>query len=141
MTGRRADGCIILLLGMTGTLESAPAQSSPARLLEEANSNYRALRSAEAVGLYRQYLAHYADRADVRTYLGGALLNMHQPREALEEVKRAITLDGRYAKAYTLAGRIYTEQQQWDLAKECFDRALVLDPADRETWYFFGRSS
>ena len=109
--------------------------------MEFASSSNRALRSAEAVRLYREYLAHYADRADVRTYLGGALLNMRQPREALEEVKRAITLDDRYAKAYTLAGRVYTEQRQWDVAKAYFDRAVVLDPGDRETWYFFGRSA
>lgn len=134
------EGCLILFLGVTAAVESAPAQSSPSRLLEEANSNYRALRSAEAVRLYREYLAHYADRADVRTYLGAALLNMQQLREALVEAKLAITLDERYAKAYTLAGRIYTEQQQWDLAKNCFDRAVALDPGDRETWYFFGRS-
>src|SRR5438876_4202425 len=133
MTGRRADGCVILLLGMIGIAESAPAQSSPSRLLEEANSNYRALRSAEAVRLYREYLAHYPDRADVRTYLGGALLNMNQPRGALEEVKRAIILDDRYAKAYTLAGRVYTDRQRWDPAKELFDRAVALDPGDRET--------
>ena len=110
-------------------------------MLEEANSHYRALRSAEAVRLYREYLAQYADRADVRTYLGAALLNMHQPREALEEANRAIKLDDRYAKAYTLAGRIYAEQQQWELSRECFEQAVLLDPGDRETWYFFGRSS
>src|SRR5947207_3313538 len=146
MTGGRAHGCLVLLLGMFGIADCAPAQSSPAQsspasLLEEANASYRALRSAEAVRLYREYLAHYADRADVRTYLGAALLNMNQPREALEEVKRAIILDDRYAKAYTLAGRVYTDRQQWDLAKEFFDQAVALDPGDRETWYFFGRSS
>src|SRR5437588_12686834 len=111
MTGRRADGCVILLLGMIGIVESAPAQSSqsqssPGKLLEEANANYRALRSAEAVRLYREYLAHYPDRADVRTYLGGALLTINQPRDALQEVNRAIILDGRYAIATTLAGRV-----------------------------------
>lgn len=123
-------GCLILFL----------AQSPQFQLLEEANAEYRALRSAEAVRLYREYLAKYEDRADVRTYLGAALLNMHQPREALVEAKRAIALNARYAKAYTLAGRVHTELKQWDLAKECFDRAVALDPADREAWYFFGRS-
>jgi len=125
---------------MTGILESAP-QSSQSRLLEEADLNYRALRSAEAVRLYREYLTHYADRADVRTYLGGALLNMRQLPEALVEANRAIALDNRYAKAYTLAGRVYTEQQRWDLARKCFEQAVALEPGERETWYFFGRSS
>ena len=72
---------------MAGILESASLQSSQSQLLEQANSNYRALRSAEAVRLYREYLAQYADRADVRTYLGGALLNLHQLRGALEEAR------------------------------------------------------
>jgi len=117
------------------------AQTSPAKLLEEANSHYRELRSAEAVRLYREYLAHYPDRADVRTYLGAALLNMDQLPAALEEAKRAIALDARYAKAYTLAGRIYAAQEQWELSKESFEQAVRLDPNDRESWYFFGRSS
>jgi tetratricopeptide (TPR) repeat protein len=134
-------GCLTLLLGLTGALGCAPGQSSPSRLLEEANSDYRALRSAEAVRLYREYLASYPDRADVRTYLGAALLNMRQLREALVEGKQAIALDDRYARAYTLEGRVYTELHQWDFAKECFGKAIALDPADRETWYFFGRSS
>ena len=123
-------GCLVLLL-----------QTSQSQLLEQANSNYKALRSVEAVRLYREYLAHYEDRPDVRTYLGGALLNLGQLPEALEEARHAITLDGRYAKAYTLAGRVYTEQRKWELAGEWFDRALVIDPNDRETWYFAGRSA
>lgn len=130
------DSRVVFLFVLT-----ASAQSSQSQLLEAAGSNYRALRSAEAVRLYREYLAHFADRADVRTYLGGALLNLHQLRGALEEAKQAITLDGRYAKAYTLAGRVYTEQRQWELAGEFFDRAIAIDPGDRETWYFLGRSS
>ena len=132
-------GCLILLLGITGTLQ--PQQTSPSALLDQANAKYRSLQSEEAVRLYRQYLATNPDRADVRTYLGGALLNMGQLDAALEEAKRAIALDERYGKAYSLAGRIYTERQQWSLANESFDRALLLDPGDRETWYFLGRSS
>src|SRR5436190_23333687 len=97
----RVFGCAGTLLVCLCRLMAA--QEAGERLLSEANSAYRALHASEAVELYRKYLATYTDRADVRVYLGGALLNLNQPQAAFDEAQRTISLDARYAKAYILA--------------------------------------
>src|SRR5580700_7003767 len=110
------------------------------RLLERANASYAGRRPLEAVQLYREYLAHYPDRADVRVFLGAALFNLDKPEEALEETRRALALDKTYGLAYTLAGRIYASGRHWEMARQAFAEALRLNPRDRETWYFSGRA-
>jgi len=116
------------------------AQDARERLLAEANSAYRSLHASEAVGLYRRYLAQYPDRADVRLYLGGALLNLNQMQDAFDEAQRAIALDGRYPKGYILAGRVCAAREQWDRAQEFFSKAQNLDPRDLDARYFSGRA-
>ena len=116
------------------------AQSPQDRLLAEANAAYRSLHAAEAVRLYREYLSLYPDRADVRVYLGGALLNLDQLQAALDEANRAIALAPRYAKGYILAGRVYSAREQWDAAQRLFETAQHLDPRDLDAWYFSGRA-
>ncbi len=116
------------------------AQDPQARLLAAANAAYRSLHAAEAVSLYREYLAHYPDRADVRVFLGGALLNLNQLDDAIDEAKHAIALDKGYAKGYILAGRVQAARQQFEAAQRFFETAQRLDPADLDAWYFSGRA-
>jgi Flp pilus assembly protein TadD len=73
-------------------------------------------------------------------YLGGALLNLDQFQEALDEAQRAIALDGRYAKGYILAGRVCAAREQWADAQRFFETAQRLDPRDLDAWYFSGRA-
>ncbi len=133
-----------VLFGVIGLLTSvsfgADAVIEQARLLDQANANYAARRPLEAIRLYREYLAHYPDRADVRVFLGAALFNLGKPDDALEETRRALILDKRYSRAYTLAGRIQAGRQEWKRAQQAFREALRLNPRDRETWYFSGRA-
>lgn len=134
----RAFGAAIgLLVCLSGLVA---AQDSKERLLAEANSAYRSLHASEAVSLYRQYLALYPDRADIRVYLGGALLNLDQLQAALDEANRAIALDARYAKGYILAGRVCAAREQWDAAQRFFETAHRLDQRDLDAWYFSGRA-
>jgi tetratricopeptide (TPR) repeat protein len=116
------------------------AQDQRDRLLAEANNAYRSLHAAEAVKLFREYLSLYPDRADVRVYLGAALLNLDQLQAALDEANRAISLDARYAKGYMLAGRVCSTLEQWDAAQRFFEKAQHLDPRDLDAWYFSGRA-
>jgi tetratricopeptide (TPR) repeat protein len=134
---RESGAALAVLLCASGL---TAAQNPEERLLVEANGAYRSLRAAEAVSLYRQYLARYRDRADVRVYLGGSLLNLDQFQGALDEANRAIALDARYAKGYILAGRVCAAREQWDLAQRFFGTAQHLDPRDLDTWYFSGRA-
>jgi tetratricopeptide (TPR) repeat protein len=115
-----------------------PAQDARERLLAEANSAYRSLHASEAVSLYRQYLALYPDRADVRVFLGGALLNLNQLQPAFEEANHAIALDRAYAKGYILAGRVCAAREQWDAAQSFFETAQRLNKRDVDAWYFAG---
>lgn len=134
----RAIGAVLAVIGcMPGTVA---AQNSRDRLLADANAAYRSLHATEAVRLYRQYLALYPDRADVRVFLGGALLNLNQFQTALEEAQRAIALDPHYAKGYILAGRVSAARTQWDRAQEFFETAERLDRRDVDAWYFSGRA-
>jgi tetratricopeptide (TPR) repeat protein len=128
-------GVIVCVSAMAAT------QDLGDRLLAQANSAYSALRADEAVSLYRQYLAKYPDRADVRVFLGGALLNLDRLDDAFDEANRALALDGSYAKAHILAGRVCAARRQWDRAQGFFETAQRLDKRDTDAWYFSGRAS
>ena len=132
---------VLATVVLINAFASQSAPTTAGRLLEEANENYRQLRPVEAIRLYREYLHLGPDRADVRVFLGAALLNVKQPDEALVEAKQAIELDARFAKAYTLEGRIFTAKEQWEVAAQSFRKALELAPDDPDTWYFAGRAS
>src|ERR1700722_18571041 len=131
---------VVGLLVVSVGFAAGPGADDETRLLDRANAAYAGRRPLEAVQLYREYLAHYPDRADVRVFLGAALFNLEKPDEALEETRRALSLDKSYALAYVLAGRIYAEGNHWELAQQAFGEALRLNPRDRETWYFSGRA-
>ena len=124
----------------TVLLAAGPQSEDPARLLERANASYQGHRPEEAVQLYREYLSRNPNRADVRDFLGAALLNLGKTDEALQESTRAIAIDARYGRAYVLAGRVHAARESWSLAQEAFAKALRIDPRDREAWYFSGRA-
>ncbi len=128
------------LLAVLWCVPRVAAQDSGERLLADANTAYRALHASDAVDLYRRYLAQYPDRADVRAFLGAALLNLNQPEAAFEEAQRAIALDNGYAKAQLLAGRVCAARGEWDRAQTFFEKAERLDPRDVDAWYFAGRA-
>lgn len=127
----------LLLVSAAFAGQGADEQS---RLLDRANASYAGLRPLEAARLYREYLARYQDRADVRVFLGAALFNLEKPDEALEETRRALILDKSYGLAYVLEGRIYAEGSHWEMAQQAFGEALRLNPREREAWYFSGRA-
>ncbi len=119
------------------SMQTRPAS---AELLREANESYRAMKAADAVRLYRQYLAEDSQNAAVRVYLGAALLSLNQPAQAQEEVIRALALNPQSAKAHVLLGRIYDSENSWNLAQQSFEQALKLDATDRDALYFSGRA-
>ena len=131
---------VLGLLVVSAWFAAGPGADEQTRLLDQANAAYAGRLPLEAVRLYREYLAHYPDRADVRVFLGAALFNLGKPEEALEETRHALALDKSYSLAYTLAGRIYAAGRHWEMAQQAFAEALRLNPRDRETWYFSGRA-
>jgi Flp pilus assembly protein TadD len=108
--------------------------------LDRANAEYRSGNAAAAVVLFQEYLNHNPDRPDVRVFLGAALYSLSRFEEAIEQARRALAIDKRYAKAYTLLGRIHADHRNWDLARKAHAEALSLTPEDAEAWYFAGRA-
>ena len=109
-------------------------------VLEEANRAYGSNRPQEAVRLYRTYLQEHPDRADVRVFLGAALLNLDQVDEAGFEAKRAIALNPALARAHSLAGRVFAARRLWRDAQAEFSVAEQLSPKDRDNPYFSGHA-
>lgn len=77
-------------------------------------------------------------RARTFTELAMAYHARAQYKVALEELRRAITIDGRYGPAYNVYGLIYAELAEDRLAEENFRRAIDLDAADSEAHNNYG---
>lgn len=71
-------------------------------------------------------------RAQARTDLAAGYYRNGQLAVALEEAKRAVTIDASYAETYGLLGLIYMDMNEQRDAEENFQRALKLDAANSE---------
>jgi len=71
-------------------------------------------------------------RARARTDLAAGYFRSGQIAIALEEARRATTIDPGFADAYGLLGLIYMDMNERRDAEENFQRALRLDPASSE---------
>jgi len=109
-------------------------------LLDKANQAYRSGRPMEAIQTYRKYLEADPTRADVRVFLGAALLNLNQIDEAAEQARQAIASDSHLVSAHTLAGRVLAARRLWQGAQAEFALAKQLDPDNRDLAYFAGRA-
>lgn len=69
-------------------------------------------------------------RAKVFTELGFAYFARGQMKVALDEARKAISVDNRYGPAYHLLGLIYMELEEDRLAEENFRRAIDIDRRD-----------
>lgn len=77
-------------------------------------------------------------RARTFTELAAAYFARAQYKIALDELRKAITIDSRYGPAYKVYGLIYMELAEDKLAEENFRRAVELDRADSESRNSFG---
>lgn len=77
-------------------------------------------------------------RAKVFTELGFAYFNRAQMKVALDEARKAISIDNRYSPAYHLMGLIYMELDEDRLAEENFRRALDIDRRDSDAHNSYG---
>jgi type IV pilus assembly protein PilF len=77
-------------------------------------------------------------RAQAFTDLAAAYFQRAQYKIALDELRKAITADGRYGPAYDIYGLIYMELGEDKLAEDNFRRAIELDQNDSESHNNFG---
>ncbi len=69
-------------------------------------------------------------RAKIRLELAVGYLEQGQTNVALDEVKLAIAADPQSAEAFSLRGLIYMRLNDFGLARESFNRGIVLNPRD-----------
>lgn len=77
-------------------------------------------------------------RARAFTDLANAYFARAQYKVALDELRKAITVDNRFGPAYNIYGRIYMELGEDQLAEENFRRAIELDRGDSEARNDYG---
>jgi type IV pilus assembly protein PilF len=77
-------------------------------------------------------------RARVHTELAAAYLERGNLAVALEELKLATRADSSYAPAHSLAGLVYMQLREPDLAGKSLERALELAPNDGEITHNYG---
>lgn len=78
------------------------------------------------------------NRARVHTDLAGVYYERGNMSIALEELRRAVAADDRYAPAHSLFGRVYQELKENRLAEQSFQRALELSPNDPDINHSYG---
>src|SRR5512134_531369 len=71
-------------------------------------------------------------RARARADLAAGYYRTGQLAVALDEARRAVSIDPGFADAYGLLGLIYMDMDQRGDAEENFQRAMRLDPANSE---------
>ena len=69
-------------------------------------------------------------RAKIRLELAVGYLEQGQTNVALDEVKLAIAADPRSAEAFSLRGLIYMRLNDFGLARDSFNRGILLNPRD-----------
>jgi len=77
-------------------------------------------------------------RAKVFTELGFAYFSRSQMKVALDEARKAISVENRYGPAYHLLGLIYMELEEDVLAEENFRKALEIDRGDSDAHNSYG---
>ncbi len=100
---------------------------------------YSTARPARAEKRFQEFLAS-KQTAEVFCLLSGAQFNLEKFDEAYESAKKALSLDPKYAKAYTALGMIYTARKDWPDADAAYRESLRLEDKDSSTWFLVGRS-
>ncbi len=83
-------------------------------------------RTAMGLSALQEAVALEPDSPLYHNALGVLYLNLKQHREALEELKRAVDLDGNYGEALHNLGVAYAEEGKWEEAVRLYRKALSI---------------
>lgn len=89
-------------------------------------------RTGAAVLEYRRALAETQDSVPVMNRLSSALIVLGRDEEALDTLKRSLTLAPDHPTAYTLLGQVYLKMKDFTQAKEAFEESIQINPFDPE---------
>ncbi len=87
----------------------------------------------EAIDGYKKLLEAKPDLVEARMNLAQLLVRNSRFAEATPLIESIIEKRPADARAYSLAGRAWAGQQQWDKAIATFEKAIALDPKDEPT--------
>lgn len=77
-------------------------------------------------------------RARIRVELALGYFEQGKPTIALDEIKQAIATDPTFSDAFSLRGLIYMRLNDYAIAEDSFNRALVLKPRDSNVLHNLG---
>ncbi|MFB0508695.1 MAG: tetratricopeptide repeat protein [Thermodesulfobacteriota bacterium] len=89
-------------------------------------------RTGAAVLEYRRALAETRDSVPVMNRLSSALIDLGRDEEALDMLKRSLTLAPDHPTAYTLLGQVYLKMKDFTQAKEAFEESIQINPFNPE---------
>ncbi len=89
-------------------------------------------RTGAAVLEYRRALAETQDSVPVMNRLSSALIDLGRDEEALNMLKRSLTLAPDHPTAYTLLGQVYLKLKEFTQAKEAFEESIQINPFNPE---------
>lgn len=149
---RRTGRCGSLLLAAVSLAGCVSGPALPVPMGEASPTSVNAPRPANAggsatanaaVGGRRDLVTESdesdsAKRARIRTELAAAYFGQGQYVTALDEVKRALSVDPNHVPALSLRGLIYANMGEYELAEESFRSALRVRPADADTLHNYG---
>jgi len=96
-------------------------------------------RPAQAEKCFATYL-RFKESPQVYCLLAGAQFNQKKFDRATQSAERALELDPKLAKAYTVLGMIHTAENDFASAQANYRRALELNDHDSDTWFMLGRA-
>lgn len=93
--------------------------------------------AGEGEQLLRTVISNYPDQPDAYFFLGIYYKEHGDINEARALLERSVHLDD-WAPALVGLGHVYRRLKMADAARECFERATMLDPDESEGWFGLG---
>jgi tetratricopeptide (TPR) repeat protein len=129
--------------------QSSPPSPDWRDWIKQGAESFRQARYGEAISAFRRArdlnpespLPHlYLALAYQQQYIPGALPadNSDLARQAETELRRALELDPRSVPAVVMLGKLASDRERWEEAREWFRKALALQPDNADIWCTLG---
>jgi tetratricopeptide (TPR) repeat protein len=118
---------------------SSESSDFPVAQLRLGTIYYLTERPAQAEKCFLTYLK-FKESPEAYCLLAGAQFNLRKFDLATNSAQKALQLDPKFAKAYTVLGMIRTAENNFTEAQAQYREALKLNANDSDTWFMLGRA-